>query len=90
MELLRERLCLDPVVLRAAILWGYCFTVSLFFSCQGVRVSEGGMLIKVVHRLFARGGCGLLVVQTFDVSACAAIVEGLPGLQLDWLDCMIS
>ena len=38
-------------------------------SCQGVNVSEGGMLIKVVHRLFARGGCGLLVVQTFDVSA---------------------
>ena len=66
MELLRERLCLDPVVLRAAILWGYCFTVSLFFSCQGVRVSEGGMLIKVVHRLFVRGI--LWVVQTSDVS----------------------
>ena len=78
---------------------GILFHGVTIFSCQGVRVSEGGMLIKVVHRLFARGGCGLWVVQTSEMSArlfyiprhaCAAIVEGLLGLQLDWLDCMIS
>ena len=45
---------------------GILFHGVTIFSCQGVRVSEGGMLIKVVHRLFVRGI--LWVVQTSDVS----------------------
>ena len=99
MELLRERLCLDPVVLRAAILWGYCFTVSLFFHVRESVSAREGCWLKLFIDCLQGGvvGCWLfkhlmcpLVLFYIPRHACAAIVEGLPGLQLDWLDCMIS